>query len=306
MSKNQYRVRNWSNYNNSLVKRGSLTLWFDKSAIKKWYTQPPTGKRGRPPTYSDVAVQVLLHLKLMYNLPFRATQGFANSLFTMMGVPIQSLSYTQLCRRMQTFSIKLRHNVQGPIHMVVDSTGLKLYGEGEWKRLVHGPGKHRMWRKLHLGVDERTQQIVAAKLTDNKTGDNKQLPYLLEMYPGIITCVSADKGYDGHDACNIITKRGAYPAVLPQKTAVVSKHKKVLSARDEIVLEIEKIGRKAWKEARGYHRRSLSETAMCRYKTIFGSKLSTRLMCSQMVETTLRCNILNQFIQHCKPDSYII
>lgn len=307
MSKKDYRIRNWAQYNKSLVSRGSLTSWFDATTLHQWYEQKPSRLSvGRPKTYSNVAIEVLLHFKLMYNLSFRATQGFADSLFKLMNVPIRCCSYTQFCRRMQTFKTTLSHNVRGPIHMVIDSTGLKLYGEGEWKRFVHGPGKHRMWRKLHVGVDEHSGQIVSMKLTTNKSGDNKHLPDLLDMYPEEITSVSADKGYDGHAVCDAIAERGAYPAVLPQTTAKVLKGKKRLSARDKIVLEMESIGREAWKKLRKYHRRSLSETAFFRYKTLFGGKLATRLFSSQTVETTIRCNILNKFIQHCKPESYAI
>lgn len=306
MSKNQYHVRNWRQYNKSLVSRGSLTLWLDDTSIEKWYETAHSPVQGRPNVYSDLAVQVLLHFKLMFHLTFRATQGFADSLFKLMNIHIRSLSYSQFCRRMQHFPAQLSHNIQGPIHMAVDSTGLKLYGEGECKRFIHGPGKHRMWHKLHLGIDERSQQIVAMKLTTNKTGDNKQLPHLLDMYQGELTTVSADMGYDGHEVCDLIARHGDHPAVLPQKTAVIAKGKKKLSERDKVVLEIEKIGRDEWKKVRDYHRRSLSETAMFRYKTLFGPKLRARLMSSQIVETTLRCNMLHKFIQDCKPESYIL
>jgi len=298
-----YRARNWAQYNRALVKRGSLTLWFDEKSVEEWYEACQSGERGRSKLYSDLAVRVSATLRAIFRLPFRATQGFLNSLFTLLKLPLKSLSYTQLCRRLQIMPVKLEYQINKPVHMVVDSTGLKLYGEGEWKTKIHGQSKHRMWRKLHLGVDEATNEIIACELTTNHIGDNKVLDPLLGSYQGQIKRVSADKGYDGHEAFDTIVRYGADPVILTQRTAKVSR-RKTKSARDLVIQEIAEIGRDEWKKRHRYHRRSLCETAMFRYKTIFGAQLNSRNLESQKREALLKCNLLNKFNSFCKLDSY--
>ena len=151
----QYRVRNWREYNESLVKRGSITLWLDEETLKNWREPRSAGKRGRPQVFSDMAITCGLTLKAVFRLTYRATEGFLRSLAQSQQLELAVPDYTLLCKRQKQLQVKLSKQSlrEGEgLHLVVDSTGIKVYGEGEWKVRVHGWAKHRLWRKLHLAV----------------------------------------------------------------------------------------------------------------------------------------------------------
>ena len=189
-TKRQYRLRNWSEYNAALIKRGSLTVWIEEAALESWLEAHKSGRRGASRTYSDAAIQAILRLKALYHLPLRGAQGFAQSILALMGLALpvphdSTLSYSTLSRR-KTFQVGLelvmpRLRRGEAIHLVVDSTGCKVYGEGECKVRLHGKSKRRTWRKLHLGVDEQTGEIVAAVVSGNDVSDSEALPQLLEQ-----------------------------------------------------------------------------------------------------------------------------
>ncbi len=180
-SKKQYRVHNWSNYNKSLINRGRITLWLNEEAIEGWYTNSLTGKRGASDTYSDLAIITCLMIRAVFNLPLRATQGYIDSLFILMGVSLKCPDYSRLSRRGQMLDVPLPFNrSQNGIDIVVDSSGLKIYGEGEWKVRTHGASKRRTWRKMHLGIELKSQKVVAAALSTNDVADDEVLPDLLE------------------------------------------------------------------------------------------------------------------------------
>ena len=151
-SKPIYRIRNWKQYNDALVRRGSLTLWVDRATLQAWRYQGPP-QRGAQFRYSDTAIQCVLTLRSVYHLPLRATEGFARSIFGLMGLDLAVPDYSTLCRRAKTLQITLPKKADGPLHLVIDSTGLKVYGEGEWKVRQHGYSKRRTWIKLHLAID---------------------------------------------------------------------------------------------------------------------------------------------------------
>ena len=152
--KSAYRIRNWKQYDDALVRRGSLTLWVDQETLQAWRYRGPS-QRGAQLQFSDLAIECLLTLRAVYHLTLRATEGFAHSLFGLMGVDLPVPDYTTLCRRATTVRITLPKEAEGPLHLVLDSTGLKVYGEGEWKVRQHGYSKRRTWLKLHLAVDPR-------------------------------------------------------------------------------------------------------------------------------------------------------
>jgi Transposase DDE domain len=198
----------------------------------------------------------------------------------------------------------------GPtLHVVVDSTGLKVFGEGEWKVRQHGYSKRRTWRKLHLAIDAANQEIAAAVVTTNDFRDSEVLTDLLEQVDAELDQVSGDGGYDSHENYQLIVNRGAKPVIPPRKDAVISQHgNSHLSAkpRDEVIREIRQLGRRNWKNQSGYHKRSLAETAMYRLKTIFGGTLRARLFSNQGTETFLRCCALNKMTQLGMPNSYAV
>jgi hypothetical protein len=196
--KRVYRSRNWREYNAALVQRGSLTLWVEQEVLETWLNQERNGGRGASCTYTDMAISTGLTLKAVYHLPLRATEGLLISLLKLMGLAqLPVPDYSTLCRRQKTLEVALPQQHQGQvIHVVVDSTGCKIYGEGEWKVRQHGISKRRTWRKLHLAIDEASSQIVGAVLSTNDVADSAALPSLLEQVEEPIAQLSGDGGYD--------------------------------------------------------------------------------------------------------------
>lgn len=296
-----YRVRNWPEYNTALVKRGSLTVWADAKTLRLWYSRNRTGKRGRPRTYSEKSIECVLTLAVVFGLPLRGVQGFVTSLLVLLGradLPVPH--YSTLCRRRKQWKAVLQvAKSDTPLRLVVDSTGLKVSGEGEWKVKKHGKDrkKRRVWRKVHLAVDADTHIVCAASATGNEVADGTVLPDLLDQVEGKIQQVGGDGGYDWHSCYAAIRARGAKALVPPRKGAVIWQHGNCKAEpldRDAAVRQIRKQGRAAWKQQSGYHRRSLAETAISRFKGIFGSSLSARLTVAQDAETLLRCAALNR------------
>jgi len=310
MAKTAYRVRNWSKYNKTLIQRGSVTFWINDKVAKNWYqSEIEHFEQGRPKVYSDIAIECCLTLRSFFQLPLRATQGLIESLFGVIGVKTKVPSYTQLCRRQQTLNLKLKHHVKGKIHVVIDGTGLKIFGEGEWKVRQHGYTKHRMWRKLHIGIDVESQQIVMMELTDNKVGENKKLPGLLEQYKEGYSKIGGDKGYDSYACHELVGEYEAISAINIQEDAKERRKKKdneTPFVRDEMIRRIAEVGKDQWKKEANYHKRSLIETAMFRYKTILGNKMHARKIENQKVEALIGCNILNSFTRMGMPESYAI
>lgn len=304
-----YRVRNWSKYNKSLVKRGSLTVWVSPEVLAAWTRVPPSGKRGHPRTYGDVAIECMATLRAVYHLAQRATHGLLTSIFELMGVSMTVPSYSTLSRRQQTLDVQLPKRKPGEgVHVVVDSTGVKVFGEGEWKVRQHGYTRRRTWKKLHVGVDEATGDILALSVTDNSVADHEELPGLLAQIDEPIKQVSADGAYDKRKAYDAIRNRDAIATIPPRRGARIWQHansKQDRLIRDENLRTIRKHGRTAWKQTSGYHRRSLAETTMSRFKRILGPTISARTFASQTTEIKVRCKILNTMTQLGTPDSYL-
>jgi IS5 family transposase len=309
--KQKYRVKNWNEYNEALVNRGSLTVWFDEDAIEQWHeTHDTFGKQGAPKIYSDIAIICALTLKSVYRLPFRAAEGFLNSIINMLNLPLSVPDYTTLCRRQSALDINLLPSeLEKAKHIVIDSTGLKVYGEGEWKTRTHGISKRRTWRKLHLAINVDTHEIEASVVTTNDVHDSQVFVDLLDQISGEIDKVGADGAYDPHDCYNAVDDRGAKAIIIPRENSVIKQHgnsKQKALPRDETIREIRKKGRKKWKQMNDYHKRSLAETAMYRIKQIFGGHLSSRLFKNQAVEAFLRCRALNIMTQLGMPESELI
>lgn len=306
--KPQYRIRNWSEYNAGLKQRGSLTFWLEESVLEQWVVDELSGKPGASVLYSDLAIQTMATLKSVYRLAGRQCQGFIESIFELMGIALPVPDHSTLSRRLGQLSIELPVlPKEGARHVVVDSTGVKVYGEGEWKTRQHGVSKRRTWRKLHLGVDEATGEILAAVATTNDFHDGEVLNDVLQAIDESIEQVSTDGAYDHRHCYGEIAAKGAKAVIPPRKDAVIWQHgncKETPHPRDENLRHIRKHGRKRWKLDSGYHRRSIAETTMFRFKTIFGGNLSARQFDNQAVELFIKCAALNRMIQIAKPDSY--
>jgi IS5 family transposase len=306
-TKQQYRIRNWSDYNKALVGRGSLTLWFDEEAIESWLNHERSGKRGKPRLYADACILCMLTLKAVYHLPQRSTQGLISSLMQLMGLALPIPHHTILSKRAKSLEVSLpRQRRDQPIHLVVDATGFKIFGEGEWKVRVHGYSKRRTWRKLHIGMDEATGEIVAAVASDKDMADKHVLPDLLAQIDEEIAQVSADGGYDYTTCYEAIAERKARAVIPPRRNARLHPKDERLRARDRNIKTIRRVGRKQWKKRMKYHRRSLVETAFMREKCIFGEKLSARKFDNQATEMFIRCATLNRMTHLGMPESYRI
>ena len=298
-AKKHYKVINWSEYNQALVNRGNFTLWISDEVIRQWHHENDAFKVGRPFTYSDLAIETLLTLRELYRLTYRSTEGFAKGLMGLMHIQVIVPDFTTVAKRSKTLSVALNASqVKGAVCLVVDSTGLKVYGEGEWKVRKYGWSKRRTWRKLHLAVNAETQEIEAEVLTDNATDDASQVDELLDQTENSVNTFGGDGAYDKWKVYGSLSKRNIEPIIPPRRDAKIKQQgnsKLAALPRDVAIRSIRKLGRAEWKRQVGYHRRSLAETAMYRMKTLFGAMLRNRSDEAQKTEARVRCKILNHF-----------
>jgi hypothetical protein len=293
-----------------LIKRGSLSVWISPEVLAAWTQVPPSGKRGHPQTYTDVAIECMATVRAVYHLAQRATQGLLTSMFELLKVSVPVPSYSTLSRRQQTLDLQLPKRKAGAnVHLVVDSTGVKVFGEGEWKVRQHGYTQRRTWKKLHVGVDEATGDILAMSVTDNSVADHEELSGLLDQIEEPVTQVSADGAYDKRRVYDTLRERKVIATIPPRRGARIwqpANLKQERLIRDENLRAIRKHGRQAWKQTSGYHRRSLAETTMSRFKRILGASISARTFASQTTEIKVRCKILNVMTNLGTPDSYLV
>jgi hypothetical protein len=307
--KAQYRVRNWAAYNESLKQRGSVEVWISEEALGEWEApRLKARQRGRPPKYSDGAIECLLTLKAVFCLPLRATEGFGRSLVKLLGAEVAVPDYTTLSRRSKRLKVDVPvSRRQDKLHIVVDSTGLKVYGEGEWKVRKHGPSKRRIWRKLHLSINADTLEVEAMALSEAGNSDGRVGSQMVESIPDPIDRVTGDGAYDTrafYESCH--ERNITHVIVPPRRTAHIWQHgnsAKPPLQRDENLRAIRRHGRKRWKQSVDYHRRSLVETSVYRFKTLLGGTLMARLPETQLTEARVKCRALNIMTQLGMPDS---
>ncbi|EXC45531.1 transposase DDE domain protein, partial [Acinetobacter baumannii 99063] len=214
-----YRTTNWPTYNRALINRGNIAIWFDPKT--QWYAQPKS-QHGRNQTYSDTAIQCCLMIKSIFRLSLRMVTGFVQSLIKLCGLDWTAPDYTTLCRRQKHIDIAISYQKSSNgLHLLVDSTGLKFLGEGEWKRKKHQPEYRRQWRKLHIGIDAETLQIRAIQLTTNNVSDSQVLGDLLDQIPQDeqIDSVYTDGAYDTKQCRQVIADRQAHAVIPPRKNA---------------------------------------------------------------------------------------
>jgi hypothetical protein len=306
--KTLYRVKNWTEYDKALVERGSITFWISDDFEKTWMH---TGEkqRGSQFDYSDQAILVMLTVKEVFHLTNRGVEGFVRSIFRMMKINLPVPDHTTLSKRGKDLKVNLPKKANQKLNIVMDSTGLKIYGEGEWKVRQHGVSKRRTWRKLHIGANPEDGEIQAVILTENNVSDDAAVEVLLEQIEQEIDKFAADGAYDKRKVYDGLNAHSPDVKILipPRKNARIWKHgntKAERLKRDENLRSIRKHGRKEWKKNSGYHVRSLSETAMFRLKTIFGDSLSARLLETQTTQALVRCAALNRMTHLGMPQCY--
>ena len=226
--------------------------------------------------YSDLAIDTALALRLIFHLPLRQAEGFLTSIFKILGLDLSAPDHTTLSRRGQLLDLTLRRvPTDAGLHLIVDSTGLSIVGEGEWAAAKHGRRGQRGWKKLHVGVD-RSGVIVARAVTDAQADDATTGVALIEAVEGDLTSVTGDAAYDTIAFYDAAGARGASVVVPPAKTATVSRRRPRSSARDRTIKEVKELGRRRWKKESGYHGQARVENAFFRYKSIFGGSLRAR------------------------------
>jgi IS5 family transposase len=302
--KTKYRVTNWASYNKTLVDRGNLRLWISPDAIANWNAKPSKRRRGGQPKYSNLAIETALTLRLVYHLPLRQTEGFVTSIFDLMGLHLDVPDHTTLSRRGKTLKIKLKAKFHlSPIDLIIDSTGLSVFGEGQWAAAKHGKRGFQGWKKLHLGVDGNGI-IVAETLTGPNFDDAKTGVKILKKARFKVKAVVGDAAYDSREIYEAAEDHGARVVVPPLRNARASIH--APAARNRSVKRIEKVGRQRWKTETGYHRQGKVENSFFRYKTVIGDRLRSRDADTQNTEVILGCNVLNRMYERGRPRSVAI
>ena len=298
-----YRTTNWRAYNAALKQRGSLRIWFDPEM--EWLAAP-SGRRGRPSTFSDAAIQTCLMLKALFGLPLRQTTGLVASLLKLAKLDWPVPDFSTLCRRQNdlTVTIPCRPST-GALHLLIDSTGIKAMGEGEWSRRKHGASRPRQWVKVHLGIDAETLEVRAIEVTGSRVGDGPVLPKLLEQIPPEepIETVTADGAYDTR-ACHAAIAARQATAVIPTRRngRPWKETTPGAQARNDILRASRRFGRAIWRTWSGYHRRSLIEAKM-RCLKLLGERLSARTPNRQTAEPQIRAALLNRFTQLGTPET---
>jgi len=310
--KDKYRIRNWRQYNQSLVNRGSITFWFDEQAISKWYSVERPSKPGRPDTYSDDTIRCGLLIKAVFRTALRALQGFLRSIIEILGLDLVCPHYSVFSRRAKGLKIPLRRLLKPgeKLNVIFDSTGVKVFGEGEWKVRKHGYSKRRTWRKVHIGMCADSGQIIVSAMTSNNVSDDEAMLHMMEALEGIpLGDVLGDGAYDTVDCREAVNDRGGRQVIPPDKNAKPQKKKLLpsLNERDRAIRRIQELGedgRSRWKQEVGYHRRSRVETAMFRYKTVLGDRLAARKEWTQATEVAIKLDALNRMTELGMPKSY--
>lgn len=313
--KKKYLVKNWKQYNEALMNRGKVFFYISEDVLSQWNPKKEKNRKsGRPRKYSDLAIEIFLTIGQVFHLRLRQTEGYLNDIFSKIGSPCKSPDYSTVSLRGKKLSVSVRvRNVRKEnLHIVADSTGMKVYGEGEWKVRKHGWGKHRTWLKLHIGVDEQSGDILMGEVTGNDVHDSEMVLPMLAQLPKEqeIDQFSGDGAYDKWECYQALQEKSVSKvSIPPQKNAKIKKHGNSQGEtlpRDNNLRSIRQAGRKQWKKESGYHRRSLSETAMFRVKTVFGDRVFFRNFGNQRTELLLRLRILNRMTALGMPESCVV
>jgi hypothetical protein len=300
--KMSFKVRNWPAYEAGLRRRGSLTLWIEDAALECWQTIGPSGQAR----YTGAAIQTGLMLRAAFKLALRQIEGLMTSVLSLMGLTISAPDHTTVSRRAVTLPVIQATSIpHGPLHVLIDSTGLQVYGAGQWLEAKHGAKSRRTWRKLHLAVDATSGMIMAQTLTDQDADDPFQVGPLLDQIDEPIGQVTADGAYDGAPTYQTIAQCGDGIEVVipPRSTAVPSDELDPPTQRDRHLAMIIEHGRLGWQVATDYGKRSLVETTMGRYKLLIGPRLRARGFAAQQTEAAIGVAVLNRMLATGRPDS---
>ena len=309
IGKMKFKVTNWREYEAGLRRRGSLTLWMTPEALSSWQA-PKRTTRGGQPRYPDLAIETALTRGLVFGLRLRQTEGVLTSVLKLIGLDLAVPDHTTLSRRARKPRAPNKRHVdripeKGPVHVLIDSTGLQVYGAGQWLEEKHGVKSRRGWRKLHLALDADSGDIIAHVMTDQNAGDASQVEPLLDQIDMPIGQFTADGAYDGEPTYDAVTNHSSDAAVIirPRANALERPDIDCPSQRDRHIATINAGGRMMWQVATGYGKRSLVETAIGRYKSIIGRRLQARSFATQQTGVAIGCTILNRMLACARPKS---
>jgi Transposase DDE domain len=303
----KHKVTNSAAYDAALRQRGSLTVWFTDEAIEGWRAEPRTTPGGQP-WYSPLAILTALTLRAVFRLALRQTEGLIGSVIGLLGLALAVPDHSTLSRRAKTLEVpRPRTRREGEaIHLLVDSTGLKLFGSGEWLIEKHGTKTRRSWRKLHIGMEAETGQIVAAALTTKEVDDGSEVGPLLDQVATSVASFTGDGAYDQESVSTAVAKRhpGAAVIVPPRSTAVPSEVAETEpTQRDHHLHFIAEHGRAAWQKASGYTIRARAEAAIGRFKQVIGDGLRSRTDQRRATEVDVAVYALNRMLDLGRPIS---
>src|SRR4051794_40281146 len=302
--KQRHQVTNWATYDASLRARGSLTVWFTAEAIEAWKAEPRTGRGGQP-RYSDLAIATALTLRTVFRLALRQTEGLIGSVLQLLGLDLPVPDHSTLSRRAERLEVPRPKAGSAPVHLLVDSTGLKLCGPGEWLAEKHGTKRRRAWRLLHLATDADTGRIVASVLTDKDVDDGSQVGPLLDHVDGPVASVTGDGAYDRDDVYAAAAARHPAAAVIvpPRANAVPSDTAETAPTRRDAHLRyIAERGRLGWQRASGYNWRALVESDISRWKRVIGDGLRSQTDGRQASEVAIAADVLNRMLELGRPE----
>ena len=294
--KKKYKVTNWKEYNKALKQRGSLTFWIGNDLEQKWYEAGSFRKRGRPLLYSDSCMTILATLRHVFKLALRQLEGFVFSIFNRLGINLKTPEFSRLSRRMTGILSKIKFPDKEEIgHIVIDSSGIKVYGEKEWLKTKKGKKfQKKKWRKVHIGVDGKGN-IQGLEMTDHRTNDQQMVKPLIEFIGSEnIDEMLGDGGYDGHNVHGYLKAKNIRPLIPPRKRARIHEKREDLSERNKTIQYIREKGHSAWTSNNNFGRRNRVENTFYRIKTIFGRQLMSRIWKNQEAETKLTACLLNQ------------
>ncbi len=308
--KRSYNKRDWKVYDQSLVNRGNLTIWFSEDAVSNWNMGKQLfPKRGRPKTYSDLAIQTCHTLRLLQKQALRQTQGLVSSIIGLLGLNLSVPDHTTLSRRLQNLVIpKKPSSSNNSTIVIVDSSGLKVTGEKEWMNYKHGTRQRKVWRKLHIAIDEQGE-IVAHELTTHTTADSSVVEGLLKQIGTPIDTLMGDGGYDqlatyeavkNHASCQ---KQDTPKIIIPPNTGFQAIQGDGPEQRKENQNIIDQQGRQKWQSQTNYGIRSRVENTFSRFKTIIGNKLKSLNPKAQKNEAHIAILILNKMHKMGMPKS---
>jgi hypothetical protein len=302
--KQRHRVTNWADYEAGLRARGSLTIWFSDEAVEGWRAEARAGRGGQP-RYSSLAIITALTLRAVFRLALRQTEGLIGSILALLGVDLPVPDHSTMSRRAETLEVPRPRCGREPVHLLVDSTGLKLCGPGEWLEEKHGTKRRRAWRKLHLATDADTGHIVASLLTDKDADDGSQVGPLLDRVDGPVASFTGDGAFDRDDVyAEVATRHPDATVIVPPRSSAVpsAAAEAAPTQRDAHLRCIAERGRMGWQRTSGYSWRALVEADNSRWKRVIGDGLRSRTDGRQETEVAIAANVLHRMLELGRPE----